>query len=82
MSAIASLPPGLRTPCRLGEDAALGGRKVDDPVGEHCVEARVVERELLDVSLHEFHLREPLAVPKVRSLGELLVGDIHPHDAT
>ena len=52
--------------------------KVDDAVREDGVEARVLEGELLDVSLDELDLRDPLVVAKPRGLAELLVGDIHP----
>src|SRR5215211_3745325 len=81
MSASANLPPGAQDPRRLGVDAALDRREVDDAVGEDRVEARVLEGEMLDVSLDEFDLREPVSVPEPRGLVELCIGDVDPDDA-
>ena len=74
-------PARPQHPRRLGEDPMLGPREVDDAVGEDSVEARVLERKLLDVGLDDLDLAEPISVAKPRGLVDLFVGDVHPDDA-
>ena len=54
------------------EDGGLVGREVDDAVGDHAVDAGVLDGRPLDVALAELALREAVLcgeVPRLRELG-------------
>ena len=68
-------------PRRLAEDDVLDRRQVDDPVGDHCVEPAVLERQLGDRGLDEFDSLEAVALAEPLRLGELLVGEVDADDA-
>jgi hypothetical protein len=59
----------------------LDRREVDHSVGDHGVEARFLERELVDARLHEVDTFETAAVPQASRLADLLVCEVDSHDA-
>jgi hypothetical protein len=75
-------PTGTQHAGRLGEHRLLVRAQVDHPVGDHAVDAAVIQGECLDAALAELDLRNPGGFGEPARLVQLLRGEVDPVHVT